>query len=149
MKYEEPKTKGPDPVLTATVEVVMSFVRHNAIPTAEVPNLIRSVHATFAGLVDGRGMAEPPKPAIAIRKSVTPEHIICLEDGRKLKMLKRYLRSRYQLSPDEYRAKWNLPPDYPMVAPNYAAQRSVFAKKIGLGRVRSGRQWRRGQTARP
>ena len=76
-------------------------------------------------------------------KSVTPDYIICLEDGRKLKMLKRYLQSRYQLSPDEYRAKWNLPLDYPMVAPNYAAQRSIFAKKIGLGRARNGRRRRR------
>jgi predicted transcriptional regulator len=86
--------------------------------------------------------AEPQKPAVPIRKSVTPEYIVCLEDGKKLKMLKRHLRSTYGMTPDEYRTKWNLPPDYPMVAPNYAAQRSEFAKKIGLGRS-SGRQTRR------
>lgn len=144
MKGENPNSNGASAILTATADVVMGFVRHNAIPTASVPDLIRSVYATLSGLIGGDGAVEPPKPAIAVRKSVTPDYIICLEDGRKLKMLKRYLRSRYQLSPDEYRTKWNLPLDYPMVAPNYAAQRSVFAKKIGLGRARSGRQRRRG-----
>lgn len=144
MKHEEPKANGSGDILGVTTDVVMAFVRHNPVPMADVPDLIRSVHGTLTGLADGRGVVGPLKPAVAIRKSVTADHIICLEDGRKLKMLKRYLRSRYQLSPDEYRAKWNLPLDYPMVAPNYAAQRSIFAKKIGLGRARSGRQRRRG-----
>jgi predicted transcriptional regulator len=92
--------------------------------------------STLSGLQDVQeeALAEPARPAVPIKKSVTPEYIICLEDGKKLKMLKRHLRSTYNMTPDEYRTKWGLPPDYPMVAPNYAAQRSAFAKQIGLGR---------------
>jgi predicted transcriptional regulator len=140
MKNDKPRAKDSEDVLAVTAEVVMGFVRHNAIPAGDIPDLIRSVHATLTGLDGGRQIVEPRKPAIAVRKSVTPDYIICLEDGRKLKMLTRYLRSHYQLSPDEYRAKWNLPLDYPMVAPNYAAQRSDFAKKIGLGRASTRRR---------
>jgi predicted transcriptional regulator len=106
--------------------------------------VINTVYSSLTGL-NGQPRevaAEPLKPAVPIRKSVTPEYIVCLEDGKKLKMLKRHLRSTYNMSPDEYRARWGLPPDYPMVAPNYAAQRSEFAKRIGLGRS-SGRQTRR------
>jgi predicted transcriptional regulator len=99
-------------------------------------DIIQAVYNSLRGLEGGISdpVAEPLKPAVPIRKSVTPEYLICLEDGKKLKMLKRHLRSTYNLSPDEYRAKWSLPPDYPMVAPKYAEQRSEFAKKIGLGR---------------
>jgi predicted transcriptional regulator len=101
--------------------------------------MIKSVHSTLGGL-GGSSQGEvqtSQKPAVPIKRSVNPDYIICLEDGKKLKMLKRYLRSNYTMTPEEYRAKWGLPADYPMVAPNYAAQRSEFAKKIGLGRTAS------------
>ncbi len=125
-----------DELLKFASEIVAAYVSNNPIPVAEIPAMIKSVHATLGGLAGGVPSETPTalKPAVAIKKSVTPEFIICLEDGKKLKMLKRYLRSRYGLTPEEYRAKWGLPADYPMVAPNYAAQRSEFAKKIGLGR---------------
>jgi len=128
-----------DDLLKLTAEVVAAYVSNNPIPVAEVPSMIKSVHGTLGGLV-GASPGELPtaqKPAIAIKRSVTPDYIVCLEDGKKLKMLKRYLRSNYNMTPEEYRAKWGLPADYPMVAPNYAAQRSEFAKKIGLGRTAS------------
>jgi len=126
-----------DELLKFASEIVAAYVSNNPIPVAEIPAMIKSVHATLGGLAGGAPSETPTalKPAVAIKKSVTPEFIICLEDGKKLKMLKRYLRSRYDLTPEEYRAKWGLPADYPMVAPNYAAQRSEFAKKIGLGRT--------------
>ncbi|MEJ1967070.1 MAG: MucR family transcriptional regulator [Rhizomicrobium sp.] len=136
-------------LLQLTAEITMGFASNNPLPVAEVPALMRSVHNTLRGISgrDGAAPNEPLKPAVPVRKSVSPDHIVCLEDGKKLKMLKRYLRSRYQLTPDQYRAKWVLPADYPMVAPNYAAQRSAFAKKIGLGRKNPQRQRRR--TGRP
>lgn len=123
-------------ILRRTSDVVAAFVRHNALSSNDLPALIQSVHASLRSIAQD---TPPPnvealRPAIPIRKSVTDAYIVCLEDGRKLKMLKRYLRCRYGLSPDEYRTKWDLPKDYPMVAPNYALQRSQFAKKIGLGR---------------
>jgi predicted transcriptional regulator len=125
-----------DDLIKFASEIVAAYVSNNPTPISELPGMIRSIHATL-GALSGTGSAEivtTQKPAVAVRKSVTPEYIICLEDGKKLKMLKRYLRSRFGLSPEEYRSKWGLPADYPMVAPNYAAQRSEFAKKIGLGR---------------
>ena len=103
----------------------------------QLPELIRTVAAALANLdsaVEPQN-AEPLKPAVAVRKSITPDYIVCLEDGRKLKLLKRHLRTTYDLSPQQYREKWGLPADYPMVAPNYAARRSEFAKQIGLGKV--------------
>ena len=123
-------------VLKLASSIVAAYVSNNPVPVSELPAMIKSVHATL-GSLSGGGMGElatTQKPAIAVKKSITPEFLICLEDGKKLKMLKRYLRSRYGLTPDQYRAKWNLPADYPMAASNYAAQRSEFAKKIGLGR---------------
>jgi predicted transcriptional regulator len=125
-----------DDLLKFASEIVAAYVSNNPIPVSEIPAMIKSVHATLGGLAGGVTTETPTalKPAVAVKKSVTPEFIICLEDGKKLKMLKRYLRSRYDLTPEEYRAKWGLPADYPMVAPNYAAQRSEFAKKIGLGK---------------
>jgi predicted transcriptional regulator len=125
-----------DDLLKFASEIVAAYVSNNPIPVSEIPAMIKSVHATLGGLAGGVWTETPMalKPAVAVKKSVTPEFIICLEDGKKLKMLKRYLRSRYDLTPEEYRAKWGLPADYPMVAPNYAAQRSEFAKKIGLGK---------------
>ncbi len=123
-------------VLRMAVDVVAAYLSNNQVATAQIPDIINNVYNSLVSL-DTRP-EEPPievlKPAVPVRKSVTPEYIICLEDGKKLKMLKRHLRTTYNMSPEEYRTKWNLPPDYPMVAPNYAQQRSDFAKKIGLGR---------------
>ena len=122
-------------VLEMTTEIVSSFIANNPVPASALPDLIKTVHETISDLSQLDGSSAPrPDPAVPISKSITDEHIICLEDGRKLKMLKRYLRSRYDLTPDEYRTRWNLPADYPMVAPNYAKRRSEFAKQIGLGR---------------
>jgi len=125
-----------DDLLKLASDIVAAYVSNNPVPVSELPAMIKSVYTTLGSLAgSGAGdVATSQKPAVPIKKSITPEHLICLEDGKKLKMLKRYLRSRYGLSPDQYRAKWGLPADYPMVASNYAAQRSEFAKKIGLGR---------------
>jgi len=123
-------------LLRMTADVVAAYVSHNSLPTAQLPDVIGSVYASLRAL-DNKRPDVPEhalKPAITIRKSITPDYLICLEDGKKLKMLKRHLRSTYNLTPDDYRAKWGLPSDYPMVAPNYAQQRSAFAKRIGLGR---------------
>ncbi len=118
--------------------IVSAFVSNNSVQTSELPALISNVHAALAKV--GAGTAEQPKaelvPAVSIKKSVTPDQIICLEDGKKFKSLKRHLRTAYAMTPDEYRAKWGLPPDYPMVAPNYAAARSELAKNMGLGQKR-------------
>ncbi len=123
-------------ILRMTAEVVSAYVSNNLLPATQIADTIKSVYGSLNALESGLGgvKREPLKPAVSIRKSVTPDFVICLEDGKKLKMLKRHLRTTYNLTPDEYRAKWGLAPDYPMVAPNYAAQRSAFAKKIGLGR---------------
>src|SRR5712691_5885869 len=125
-----------DELLRMTAEVVSAYVSNNTLATGQLGDVIQSVYKSLR-LLDGQA-AEPPseplRPAVPIRKSVTPEFLICLEDGKKLKMLKRHLRSTYNMTPDEYRVKWGLAPDYPMVAPNYAARLSEFAKKIGLGR---------------
>ena len=124
-------------MLRMTAEVVSAYVGNNTLTTAKIPDVINTVFGTLRTL-DGNGgvRAERPKPAVPIRKSVTPDFIVCLEDGKKLKMLKRHLRTTYSMTPEEYRAKWGLGSDYPMVAPNYSAQRSNFAKRIGLGRGR-------------
>jgi predicted transcriptional regulator len=129
--------KGDDQnFLRMTADVVAAYVRNNSLPTTQLTEVISTVYQSLRTL-EGKGgeaRGEPQKPAVPIRKSVAPDYLICLEDGKKLKMLKRHLRSAYNMTPDEYRHKWGLPPDYPMVAPNYALQRSAFAKKIGLGR---------------
>src|SRR5690606_12409639 len=119
-----------------TTDIVAAFVANNKLSPDELTELIRSVHSTLATLSGGatERPVERPKPAAPINKSVQHDFIICLEDGKKLKMLKRYLRSTYNMTPDEYRKRWGLPADYPMVAPAYAARRSEFAKKIGLGK---------------
>jgi predicted transcriptional regulator len=127
---------GDDELLRMTAEVVSAYVSNNTLATGQLADVIQAVYNSLRGL-EGHVAeipAEPLKPAVPVRKSVTPEYLICLEDGKKLKMLKRHLRSTYNLTPDEYRTKWGLAPDYPMVAPKYAEQRSEFAKKIGLGR---------------
>lgn len=122
--------------LRMTTEIVASFVSNNKVSSEELTDLIRSVHRTLAALPVGSSekVGERPKPATPINRSVHDDYIICLEDGKKLKMLKRYLRSTYGMTPDDYRKRWGLPADYPMVAPSYAARRSEFAKRIGLGR---------------
>jgi len=125
-----------DDVLRMAVDVVAAYVSNNQISSGQISQVINSVYYSLMGL-DGtpyQVAAELQKPAVSIRKSVTPDYIVCLEDGKMLKMLKRHLRTTYNLTPEEYRTKWGLPPDYPMVAPNYAKQRSQFAKDIGLGR---------------
>lgn len=117
--------------------IVSAYVSRNAVTADAVPDIIRSVHQALTQLTTGAAPAEPPerpKPAVPIGRSVQHDYIVCLEDGKKLKMLKRYLRSRYDMSPEDYRRRWGLAADYPMVAPAYAARRSDFAKKIGLGR---------------
>ena len=118
-----------------TVDIVSAYVSHNTIPVNDLPNLINDIHQVLSR---ASANAPPPdredlKPAISVKKSVNPDFIICLEDGKKFKSLKRHLRTHYNLSPEEYRDKWGLPHDYPMVAPNYAAARSNLAKKMGLG----------------
>jgi predicted transcriptional regulator len=138
-----PEQSTPADILRMTAEVVAAYVRNNPLPTAELSSIINTVHGSLAALDGGAALkAAPQRPAVSIRRSVQPDHIVCLEDGKKLKMLKRHLRTSYGLSPEEYRAKWGLPPDYPMVAPNYAKQRSEFAKQIGLGRKRGKRKRR-------
>jgi predicted transcriptional regulator len=116
------------------VRIVAAQVSRNAMPAAELPALIRVVHDALAGLGNSAPPDGEPKPAVPIKRSVTPDYIICLEDGRRLKMLKRHLKTAYGMTPEEYRARWGLPADYPMVAPKYASQRSSLAKRIGLGR---------------
>jgi predicted transcriptional regulator len=123
-----------DDILKLVTEIVTAYVSKNPVSADELPQIIRNVHATLGGLGSAEPRALPQKPAVPVKKSVHDDYIVCLEDGKKLKMLKRYLRARYKMTPDEYRARWNLPSDYPMVAPNYAQKRSDFAKKIGLGK---------------
>lgn len=136
MSEESAELVSRDEILRMAVDVVAAYLSNNQLPAGQIPEVINTVFRSLSSL-DGTSaevVQEPAKPAVPIRRSVTPEHLICLEDGKKLKMLKRHLRTTYNMTPEEYRAKWNLPPDYPMVAPNYAKQRSEFAKQIGLGR---------------
>jgi predicted transcriptional regulator len=120
-------------------DIVAAFVANNSLPIGELPALIHSVHAALVGVVGGSATPAPAvekkEPAVSIRKSITPDHLVCLDDGKKFKSLRRHLAT-LGLTPDEYRAKWGLPADYPMVAPNYAAQRSELAKRSGLGQLR-------------
>ena len=126
--------KSEEDILKQVTEIVSAYVSKNEVAAADLPALIKSVHATLGGIGGAPRPAAGKPPAVPVKKSVTPDFIVCLEDGKKLKMLKRYLRTRYGLTPDAYRSKWNLPADYPMTAPNYAARRSDFAKQIGLGK---------------
>ena len=127
--------RSEEEILKLVTEIVAAYVSKNPVAAEELPAVIKSVHATLGGFAGAEHPALPAKPpAVAIKKSVTPDYIVCLEDGKKLKMLKRYLRARHGLTPEAYRAKWNLPADYPMVAPNYAQRRSDFAKQFGLGK---------------
>lgn len=138
-------------VLRMVADVVSHYLKKNPVPAAELPSVISAVYGALSGQVAAPAPAAPeqrPEPAVAIRRSVTPDYIICLEDGKKLKMLKRHLATAYGMTPEEYRQRWNLPPDYPMVAPKYAEQRSALAKQIGLGsRPRADRKPGRGRRA--
>jgi predicted transcriptional regulator len=136
MAEQTPNKVMEEELLRMTTDVVAAYVSNNTLPTAQLSEIIGAVFQSLKAL-EGQGSeakSEPLKPAVPIRKSITPDFLVCLEDGKKLKMLKRHLRSTYNMTPDGYRQKWGLAADYPMVAPNYAEQRSAFAKKIGLGR---------------
>lgn len=128
-------SNGHGDLLGLTAEIVSAHVSNNPVSVTDLPNLIMEVHRTLAtlGAVPAHVEVEKKPPAVPIKKSITPDYLICLEDGKKLKMLKRHLQTSYGLSPDQYRDKWGLPPEYPMVAPNYAKHRSSLAKQIGLG----------------
>lgn len=133
---EDTSKPSSDDFLRMTAQMVAAYLRKNAVPTAQITEVINSIYNSLRA-IEGRSSATRPtqvKPAVPIKKSVTPEYIVCLEDGRKLKMLKRHLRTEYNMTPEQYRQKWGLAADYPMVAPNYAKQRSAFAKEIGLGK---------------
>ncbi len=122
-------------LITLTADIVAAHVSNNSVSVSDLPTLIANVHGALAGLGSKAPVADAPlEPAVSIRASIKPDYIICLEDGKKLKMLKRHLMTHYGMTPEDYRAKWNLPKDYPMVAPNYAEQRRSLAVKIGLGR---------------
>lgn len=123
-------------IMQMTANVVSAYVANNILPAHQLSDVISTVFSSLQSLGTGHveTRTEVARPAISIKKSITPDYLVCLEDGKKLKTLKRHLRTTYGMTPDEYRVKWGLPPDYPMVAPNYAAQRSAFAKEIGLGR---------------
>ncbi|MGE0408692.1 MAG: MucR family transcriptional regulator, partial [Amphiplicatus sp.] len=126
-------------ILNLSTDIVAAFVSKNAIAADKLPALLQDVHDAVSALAKGgTASAGNQAPAVPVKKSVTPDYIICLEDGKKLKVLKRYLRTQYGLSPEDYKRKWGLPSDYPMVAPNYAKRRSQFAKEIGLGTARAG-----------
>jgi predicted transcriptional regulator len=124
-----------------TAEIVSAYVSNNTVAATEISLLISQVHSALLRVSNGQGETggEPIKPAIAVKKSITPDYIICLEDGKKFKSLKRHLRTQYNMTPEHYREKWGLPPDYPMVAPNYAEARSQLAKQMGLGQQRKRR----------
>ncbi len=145
MSEETAKSIEQNEILRMAVDIVSAYVGNNTVATDQVPDVISSVYASLSSLdgLQSEANAEPLKPAVSVRRSVNPDYIVCLEDGKKLKMLKRHLRAAYNLTPDDYRAKWGLPADYPMVAPNYASQRSEFAKKIGLGRKKGQKMKRR------
>ncbi|MCP5366327.1 MAG: MucR family transcriptional regulator [Hyphomicrobiales bacterium] len=126
-------------LLELTTEIVSAHVGNNTVALGDLPTIIQDVYKTLSGLGASSSAPERPRPAVPVKRSVFPDHIVCLEDGKKLKMLKRHLKTAYDMTPEEYREKWGLPSDYPMVAPNYARHRSKLAKKIGLGtKSRSG-----------
>ncbi len=127
-------------LLELTTEIVSAHVGNNSIVLGDLPQLIQDVYKTLAIVGTTPAVPERPKPAVPIKKSIFPDYVVCLEDGKKLKMLKRHLKTAYNMTPDEYRARWDLSPEYPMVAPNYAKHRSALAKKIGLGTKRRKRR---------
>ncbi|MBI1339260.1 transcriptional regulator [bacterium] len=132
------KQSDPTYIVEMVSDIVSAYVAHNPVPVADLPKLIERVHSVLTEINTTGAVEEKPelKPAVPIRKSVTDDHLICLEDGKKFKSLKRHLKTRYDLSPEQYREKWGLPADYPMVAPNYAKRRSELAVKMGLGQAK-------------
>jgi predicted transcriptional regulator len=135
MTSENPKTGD---FIGLTANIVSAYVSNNTVPAGDIPGLINQVHAALVRVSGGYGetAADALKPAVPVKKSITAEYIVCLEDGKKFKSLKRHLRTQYNITPEQYREKWGLPPDYPMVAPNYAAARSQLARQMGLGQQR-------------
>jgi predicted transcriptional regulator len=133
---------GDSSYIELTANIVSAYVSNNTVPSADIPSLISQVHAALKRVSAGQAAApaEPLKPAVPVKRSVTPEYIVCLEDGHKFKSLKRHLRTRYSMTPEQYREKWGLAPDYPMVAPKYAEARSQLAKQMGLGQQRRRRK---------
>ncbi len=131
---------GPKNFVDLTAKIVSAYVSNNPAAASDIPGLIAQVHTALLRVANGGADAIPPpepaRPAVSVKKSMTPDYLVCLEDGKRFKSLKRHLRSRYNLSPEQYRAKWGLPDDYPMVAPNYAVARSQLARKMGLGQQR-------------
>ena len=128
----EPKSR--DDLLALTSNIVSAYVSHNTLPAADIPAVIEQVFRTLSTVTgEVSVLTDRPQPAVPIKRSITPDYLICLEDGKKLKMLKRHLKTAYNMTPEEYRERWGLPADYPMVAPNYAEKRSKLAKDIGLG----------------
>jgi predicted transcriptional regulator len=135
-------------LITLTSDIVAAHVSNNSVAVGDLATLITNVYSALAGLKPNEPTPEPtPEPAVSVRSSIKNDHIVCLEDGKKLKMLKRHLATRYNLTPDQYRARWNLPADYPMVAPAYAEKRRELAKKIGLGRKPAPKRGRKPATA--
>ena len=128
--------------IALTADIVSAYVSNNSVSAGELPALINQVHSALTRVSSEHSEAssEPLKPAVSVKKSITPDYIVCLEDGKKFKSLKRHLRTQYSMTPEQYREKWDLPPDYPMVAPNYAAARSQLAKQMGLGQQRRRRR---------
>jgi predicted transcriptional regulator len=133
---------GDSSYIQLTANIVSAYVSNNTVASAEIPSLIGQVYSALMRVSSGQAAApaEPAKPAVPVKRSITAEYIVCLEDGKKFKSLKRHLRTQYDMTPEQYREKWGLPPDYPMVAPNYAAARSQLAKQMGLGQQRRRRK---------
>lgn len=132
-------SENNDALVGIVADIVSAYVSNNSVPAIDLPNLIATTHAAITGLRSEAAaptVEEKPTPAVTIKKSITADYIICLEDGKRFKSLKRHLRTAYNMAPEEYRARWGLPPDYPMVAPSYAEARSSLAKKMGLGQQR-------------
>jgi len=144
------ETDMSETLITLTSDIVAAHVSNNSVSVDDLPSLITNVYGALAGLGTAAPVEEErPEPAVSVRASVKPDYIVCLEDGKKLKMLKRHLMTHYNMTPEEYRQRWNLPADYPMVAPNYAEKRRELAKKIGLGRKPNARRGRRSKAAAP
>jgi predicted transcriptional regulator len=138
------QNSGDSSYIQLTANIVSAYVSNNTVTSAEIPNLIGQIYAALQRVSSGHALSssEPLKPAVPVKRSITAEYIVCLEDGKKFKSLKRHLRTQYDMTPEQYRDKWGLPPDYPMVAPNYAAARSQLAKQMGLGQQRRRRRER-------
>ena len=137
-KMVDGNSAGRPDYIALTTEIVSAYVSNNPVPASDIPALIAQVHGALSRVSNGAadGASDAPKPAVSLKRSVTPEYIVCLEDGKKFKSLKRHLRTQYNMTPEQYREKWSLPADYPMVAPSYAAARSELAKQMGLGQQR-------------